>query len=180
MGMLTRTFPINQFMRAFAYVSAVALLVGLTGTDARAYEGTMPVAGWVERAILFPDGLILHAKLDTGARTSSINAVDPEFFERAGRRWVRFSLTDRDKRTAMLERPVVRTTVIKRHFGRTQERPVINLELCIGPVRKSVEVNLVDRTGLNYQLLIGRNFLAGGLLVQSGRTYLLSPDCPDS
>lgn len=161
-------------MKSITYILMATLLYGVVGCCALAREEPMPVAGWVERAILFPDGLPVHAKLDTGATTTSINAVDPDFFTRDGRRWVRFSLTSRQGQTMILERPVVRVATIKRHFSRSQERPVIKLEICIGAVRKMVEVNLVDRTGLNYQLLVGRNFLGSSLLVQSDRTYLLS------
>lgn len=139
-----------------------------------------PVAGWVERAMLFPDGVILHAKLDTGAETTSINAAGHRLFKRDGKRMVRFSLTSRGEKTLELERPVVRVATIKRLFGIRQKRPVIELDICIGPVRKTVEVTLVDRTGLDYQLLIGRNFLGNELLVSAGKTYRLPPNCPDT
>ena len=56
-------------------------------------------------------------------------------------------------------------------------RPVILLDLCIGNVRKKEEVNLVDRRGMNYELLIGRNFLKDEFLIDPGATYSLSPDC---
>jgi hypothetical protein len=143
----------------------------------QAQSDSSPVAGWVEKARLPVPGLLLQAKLDTGAQTTSINAVDLQYFELEGQSWVRFSLKDFNDTSAILERPVVRVSTIKRHFDKQQKRPVIHLEICVGPVKKEVEVNLVDRTGLNYQLLIGRNFLANGLLINSARTYQLSPDC---
>ena len=135
-------------------------------------------AGWVEKAVLYPQGIVLHAKLDTGAKTSSLHAPDPEFFNREGKEWVRLGVTNRKIETVIMEAPIVRNTKIKRHFGDSQTRQVVLLDLCIGNVRKSEEVNLVDRTGLNYQLLIGRNFLEGSFLIDSGATYVLSPDCP--
>ena len=159
---------------------AALLLTTIFLSSATAQEIVQPVAGWVERALLFPGSVAVHAKLDTGAETTSINAADREYFTRAGRRWVRFSLTNRRKRTMTLERPIVRVATIKRFFGRRQERPVIELDICIGPVRKTTEVSLVDRTGLDYQLLIGRNFLTDDLLVGSGSTYRLPPNCPDT
>lgn len=134
-------------------------------------------AGWIEKAMLHPQGILLHAKLDTGAKTSSLHAPDPEFVFHDGREWVRISVTNRNIETVMIEAPVVRDVKIKRHFGDSQVRKVVLLDLCIGNVRKTEEVNLVDRTGLNYQLLIGRNFLKDALLIDSGSTYLLSPDC---
>jgi hypothetical protein len=135
-------------------------------------------AGWVEKAVLYPQGIVLHAKLDTGAKTSSLHAPNPEFINRDSKEWVRIAVTNRKIETVIIEAPVVRNVKIKRHFGDRQARQVVLLDLCIGNVRKTEEVNLVDRTGLNYQLLIGRNFLEGSLLIDSGATYMLSPDCP--
>lgn len=136
-------------------------------------------AGWIEKAVLYPQGFVLHAKLDTGAQTSSLHAPDPEIITRDGKEWVRISVTNREIETVIIEAPVVRNAKIKRHFGNRQTRQVVLLDLCIGNVRKKEEVNLVDRSGLNYQLLVGRNFLKGALLVDSGKTYTLSPDCSD-
>lgn len=136
-------------------------------------------AGWVEKAVLYPDGITLQAKLDTGAKTTSINAPTPEFFQRGSERWVRFTITSRDNKSTTIEAEVIREATIKRHFGNQQVRPVIMLDICIGNIRKREEVNLVGRSNLNYQLLIGRNFLKDAFLIDSGSTYRLSPDCPD-
>jgi hypothetical protein len=136
-------------------------------------------AGWIEKAVLYPQEIVLHAKLDTGAKTSSLHAPDPEYFTRDGKEWARISVTNKKIETVMIEVPVVRNAKIKRHYGERQTRQVVLLEMCIGKVRKTEEVNLVDRTGLNYQLLVGRNFLEGAFLIDSGATYMLPPDCPD-
>lgn len=139
----------------------------------------LATAGWIEEAVIFPQGIHFHAKLDTGAETSSINAINTEFFERDNRRWARFTLSNRDNKSVTIEAKVIREASIKRHYEKSQVRPVIMLDICIGDVRKTEEVNLVDRSKLQYQLLIGRNFLRGDLAIDSGSTYLLSPDCPD-
>lgn len=139
----------------------------------------MVAAGWIEKAILYPGAITLHAKLDTGAKTTSINAPEPSLFERDDEPWVRFTITNKDNRSTTIEKRIIREAKIKRHFGDQQVRPVILLDICIGNVRKTEEVNLVDRSNLNYQLLVGRNFLKDDLLIDSGSTYLLSPDCPD-
>lgn len=161
----------------------LVLVTGLTSfspfTVAAAAQSNLPVAGWIELARLVPLGLDMHAKLDTGAKTTSINAVDPDFFERDGTQWVRFSVANRDGKKAVLEEEIVRSVAIKRHFDGRQQRPVINLEICVGPVRRAVEVNLVDRSGFDYQLLIGRNFFVDKLLVDSGNTYTMESVCSD-
>lgn len=169
-------FPIPR-ARGVTSIGAATLLACLISTGILAQEGALPVAGWIERALL-PAGLKVHAKLDTGAETSSINAAGMEAFTRDHHEWIRFSLTDLKGRKATLERPVVRTVTIKRHFGEKQQRPVVELEICVGSAQRYVEVSLVDRSGLNYPLLVGRNFLGDTLLVDSGHTYLLPTDCP--
>jgi len=145
----------------------------------QSFASDMVSAGWIEKAVLYPDGVILHAKLDTGAETTSINAINPEFFDRDNSRWARFNITNRYNESVTIEARVIREAKIKRHFGEKQVRPVILLDICIGDVRKREEVNLVDRSNLKYQLLIGRNFLKGDILVDSGSTYIVSPDCSD-
>ena len=160
---------------------AAFFIAGSMVMSATAQDPAKPVAGWAERATLFPQGVIVNAKLDTGAEISSINAAGRKFFTRDGKRWVQFPLTSHNsERTVTIERPVVRVVEIKRFFGLHQDRSVIELELCVGSVRKTVEVSLVDRTGLDYQLLVGRNFLGDDLLVSAGSTYRLAPNCTNT
>ncbi len=134
-------------------------------------------AGWIEYGRLIPSGIELKAKLDTGAKHSSINARALTFFQSGGREHVRFKVVNKSGDSVELALPVVRHARIKRHFGNTQDRPVVQLNICIGDVLKTAEVNLVDRTGFNYPLLIGRSFLAGDFVIDSSTKYRLTPDC---
>ncbi len=136
------------------------------------------LAGWIEQARLDPGGLVLDAKLDTGAENSSLHAPQVHWFERSNEDWVRFHVADRHGKRVDIERPVMRTVRIKRHAGRSQERPVVLLGICVGSVYKEVEVNLVDRSKFEYPLLLGRSFLAGDLVVDSARRYTRAPACP--
>lgn len=135
------------------------------------------IAGWIEWASLENYHIDFKAKLDTGAKHSSINANELELIEKDGEQYVRFKVTNEAGQTAVIEKPVVRTARVKRHFNVIQERPVIILKICIGGVSKETEVNLVDRAGLNYQLLIGRSFLDSDLLIDSARTYIFKHAC---
>jgi len=51
------------------------------------------------------------------------------------------------------------------------------LGICLGSVYKEVEVNLVDRSNFNYQLLIGRNYLANSFLVDPSLTFSTKSKC---
>ncbi|MDQ3775570.1 MAG: RimK/LysX family protein [Pseudomonadota bacterium] len=138
---------------------------------------TMPVVGWVERVKIYPGEIILEAKLDTGTKTASIDARDIETFERKGTPWVRFRIVNRDAHGLALERPLVRETKIQRHFGKRQRRPVVKLGVCVGDLYREVQVNLVNRSGFIYPMLIGRMFMKKQLLVDPARRYTVAPKC---
>ena len=139
----------------------------------------MQVAGWVENVSIFPGNLKVKAKLDTGARHSSLNSTDIDTFDRDGERWVRFKLKNWKGRTASFEAKVVRMATIKQHDAQSLIRPVIRLGICLGSVYKEVEVNLEDRSKFNYQMLIGRSFLKKSFLVDASATFTLEPSCQE-
>ena len=124
-----------------------------------------------------PDLGVEHvkAKLDTGARTSALHAFDLHEFERDGATWVRFSIhpwqkTADDART--VELPVHDRRPVRSSTGHVQQRYVVRmrLELLGRPV--TAEVTLTRRDAMGFRLLIGREALRQGFLVDSGRSYL--------
>ena len=135
------------------------------------------IAGLVENVYLFPESINFHAKLDTGAKTSSLHATNIKILNESGKSVVQFTVTTRDKRKVILKRPLVRISTIKRHINKDQSRPVVKLLVCIGHVQKQVEVNLVNRSRFVYQMLVGRNLLANHFLVDSGKSYILENTC---
>ncbi len=113
----------------------------------------------MERVALHPGGFVIPAKVDTGAVTCSLHAPDPMVYERDGHKWVKFRVKDAEGQEITIDQPVTGTRRIKRHFGGYQERLVIKMGVCLGSLYRETEVNLVDRTGFEYPMLIGRNFM---------------------
>lgn len=93
-----------------------ALALALAPATAAA-EGQLPVFGYLEDALLMPQGFPIKAKLDTGADNSSVNARVVRDFERDGKKWIAFVIESLDGRQLELERPILRTARIKRHEG---------------------------------------------------------------
>lgn len=151
-------------------------LVALAPNPAAAAE----TIGWVENARVYPGAIQLHARMDTGAKESSLRGDVSRVFERDGTRWIHVEVVDRKDRVHVIERPIVRTVRIKRHKRAPEERPAIDLGICVGSTYKEVEVNVGEQAGFNYPLLIGRNFLAGTFLVDSSRTFTSQPTCTGS
>ncbi len=144
-------------------------------------ESTRPaVIGWVETVKVFPGGFSLKARIDTGAKGSSINAPRVESFEKNGEPWVRFDLTNASgKRKIQIERKVERLVKIKRKGQRAKERKVIRLGICLGDRFEELEMSLADRRGFNYPVLIGRLDLEKrfGVWIDPGVKHTLSPIC---
>ncbi len=164
----------------------IVAVLGITASIASAQTddsaGTSPTRfGWIEPVLILNDEVRLKAKLDSGAKTSSLDATDIEYFDWNGKRWVRFTINDPITDTPItLERPRVRDVIIKRHDNnRDQRRPVVLMEICLGSYAREVEVNLIDRSNFLYRLLLGRSALESIAVIDPSATLLSTPSCTD-
>lgn len=140
-------------------------LLSLVALPAFAADPTL--YGRYENITVSDIGQTFKAKMDTGAYTASLSAKDIERFTRDGEQWVRFRLATEDADGKVYEHKVARISKIKNRAEEdsegdspeTSSRPVVDLELCLGEVKRRVEVNLVDRSSFNYPLLIGAKAL---------------------
>nr|NIO41145.1 hypothetical protein [Burkholderiales bacterium] len=97
--------------RQYIVVCVLALLVLAMPPRAEAKQ----LVGWVENVRIHPGNILVRAKLDTGAKTSSLNCDCQQTFSRDGEQWVRFTLTNYKGRSIELERKIHRVARIKRH-----------------------------------------------------------------
>lgn len=164
---------------------ALLLLTLAFQSPAPASATTAPKTfGWLEWTYLGRDSIRIKTKLDTGAKTSSIHAEHIVPFEQDGEAWVRFTIPIGDRpddsdhgKDIVVERPVVRRTVIKEHAGENDERFVVELRVCIGGNMVRTPMTLADRSKFNYPLLLGRTTLAGIAVVDPGRTFTTKKRC---
>lgn len=133
--------------------------------------------GYLEWVQLTEAGIKLKAKLDTGADNSSIHAPGYDLFKKKGKNWVRFTIEGDNGQVAEFEKPVIRTAHIEHRTGPNASRPVVMMTLCLGDRQETVEVNLADRSGLTYPMLIGRSLLERGILVNSSGKFTTVPKC---
>ncbi|WP_086734837.1 ATP-dependent zinc protease [Erythrobacter colymbi] len=140
-------------------------------------EGRSPpmVVGWRELVSLPDLGLSgIPAKIDTGARTSSLHAHVLEDFQREGERFVRFAV-DWDGQRHLCEAIHVDVRGITSSNGDQQTRFVIKTPLSIGNVTFRAEISLADRSQMQFPMLIGRTALRRRMVVDSGHSWLQSP-----
>lgn len=130
--------------------------------------------GWCECVQLPELGLFdMHAKIDTGARTSTLHAVKIRPFERDGHRWVRFICPrspGHDPQTC--EAPLVERRSVTSSNGAVQNRYVIVTRMQLGTRIWNAELTLANRTTMAFPVLIGRRALRRGFLVNSAKRYL--------
>lgn len=158
-------------------VFLLVLCFGLFGHPVSAFSQEKQVLGWLETVRFCPEDLTFTAKLDTGAKTSSLRATHIKPFERNGEQWVRFAVTDRRKRTVVFERKRIRISKIKNHNNGCDERPTVRLSICIGNQYIVAEVNLTKRLGYNYPMLLGRSLLSDRFLVDASAKFTMKPVC---
>lgn len=133
------------------------------------------VYGWREKVQIGNIELKLAAKLDTGALTSSIHAEEKELFERDGKKWVRFIVTDPGEKNSprtRIEAPLVRIAHIKEPGGKSEAREVVRLNFTIGERKLRAEFTLNNRSNMLSPVLIGRNTIKELGWVDPGRAYL--------
>ena len=133
--------------------------------------------GYVEKVAIYPGGILVTAKIDTGARTSSLDAANIQTFTKDGKEWVRFVLHGDKDMLRQVELPVERTVRIRRSGAPVQRRYVVKIGVCLGSYYKIAEVNLVNREGLNYRMLIGRTFMTSNFVIDPGAKFLTRPSC---
>jgi hypothetical protein len=113
------------------------------------------------------------ARIDTGAAKSSLDAR--ELVIQDG--MAEFKLPQ-EFGGMQLRLPIIEWEHVRSPDGR-QQRPVVELELCIGSKRIRSKVNLTDRSMVKYPLILGRNFLRKNFVVDVKRRMTAPPRCPD-
>ena len=144
-------------------------------------EPAKVIAGWVEKVRIDGHDFEVKAKLDTGARTSSVHAKDIKSFKKDGGRWVKFTLILEDSKDNLheiyIEKPRSRRTNIKNHDGEHDKRHVVDFEICFNGRKYTTEFTLADRSEYIYDILLGRQFLKKAALVDSTKIFLTDPQC---
>lgn len=134
--------------------------------------------GWREWIGLPDLGIAaINAKVDTGARSSSIHAFDVERFARRGVSMVRFVLHPvqrKAKPAVACESKLLEYRTVRNPGGREEERPVISTTVTMGTESFPIELTLDRRDNMGFRMLLGRQAIRGRFIVDPGRSFLLA------
>jgi hypothetical protein len=131
--------------------------------------------GWCEMVDVPSLGLSqVHAKMDTGAATSSIHATRIKPILRDGKPFVEFWFRpNAGEKPKRYEAPVIDRRMVRSSNGLRQDRYVISAQFCFGKLCWNGQLTLANRRSMAFPLLIGRRALGRGFLVNSARRWVL-------
>jgi hypothetical protein len=136
----------------------------------------LPVIGWREWLALPDLGVkFIKAKIDTGARSSSLHAFDIETFELDGEQWARFKIFPvQRKETRVIEAtaPVLEMRAIRSSSGQSEVRPVIRTPVQLMGQIIDIELTLADRNSMGFRMLLGREAFRRRFMINPGKSYL--------
>lgn len=134
----------------------------------------MTEVGWREWAGLPALGLPrIRAKLDTGARSSALHVDRQWRFAEAGAPWVGFSLVPgRRSGAVQVFAPVVDEREVTDSGGHRTLRVFLRTRLELAGVGRDIDINLADRCGMRFPMLLGRTALAGMFVVDPLASFI--------
>jgi hypothetical protein len=135
----------------------------------------LPIIGWREWLSLPALGIdYVKAKVDTGARSSSLHAYDIEPFRRRGKDYIRFKVhplqrSSREVFTA--EAPLLEYRNIRSSTGHVSRRPVVVTTVALMETSWDIELTLTNRDEMGFRMLLGREAVRRRFCVDPGKSY---------
>ncbi len=118
----------------------------------------------------------IKARIDSGAKTSSIHAFNIQTFRRRGNLWVSFEVHPlQNNRTTVIrcEKPVTDRRSVKSSSGLSETRYVISAPIRMGEEEWEIELTLANRDSMGYRMLLGREAMNGRLIIDPETRFSL-------
>jgi ribosomal protein S6--L-glutamate ligase len=118
----------------------------------------------------------IKARVDSGAKTSALHAINIAPFIKNEENWVKFDINpiqNNNKTIIHCESKLVDKRVVKSSSGFREQRYVIGAELEIGGKKWTIEITLTNRDSMGFRMLLGREAMSGRVLVDPEEKYLL-------
>jgi len=138
-------------------------------------DASRTVVGWREWVALPQAGVDwVKAKIDTGARSSSIHAFGLEAHDVDGQEWVRFTVhpwQKSDDDLVELDLPVLDRREVRSSNGQAEQRYAVAMDVVLAGRTITTVMTLSNRDEMGFRMLIGREALERGFLVDSATSY---------
>ena len=124
----------------------------------------------------------IKARVDSGAKTSALHAINIAPFIKDGENWVKFDINpiqNNVKTIIHCESKLIDKRIVKSSSGFREQRYVIGSELEIGGKNWPIEITLTNRDSMGFRMLLGREAMSGRVLVDPAQKYLLGEPTSD-
>ena len=125
----------------------------------------------------------IKARVDSGAKTSALHAINIAPFLNEGQNWVKFDINpiqNNVKTIIHCEAPLVDKRIVKSSSGFREQRYVIQTILDINDCKWVIEMTLTNRDSMGFRMLLGREAMSGRVLVDPEQQYLLGQPSIDN
>lgn len=117
----------------------------------------------------------IKARVDSGAKTSSLHAFNLRTFTRDGSAWISFDVHPLQKNRKVVvscEAPITDRRKVRSSIGETEKRYIISTPLTLGGITRDIQVTLSNRDAMGYRMLLGREAMSGSMLVDPDASFL--------
>lgn len=133
------------------------------------------IIGWREWVVLPELGIDrIKAKIDTGARSSTLHAVDVKISKADGVEVATFKVHPRQRdfhTTIACRAEVLEYREVRSSNGKLEKRPVIVTPLELLGEQWPIELTLTNRDEMGFRMLLGRQSFRRRFLVDAGRSF---------
>ena len=169
-------FPICLSLKnRFDYLGNIPGNIAVEPTIPAKSISPLPIMGWREWVSMPNLGLPhLKAKIDTGARSSSLHAIDVETFHQDDAVFVRFNVHPvqrSQRRLIACQAQIHDVRSVRSSSGEVADRYVIRTPIRWKNQVWEVELTLADRSSMGFRMLLGREAIRGRMLVNPGQSY---------
>lgn len=119
---------------------------------------------------------LIKARVDSGAKTSALHAINITPFIKESENWVRFDINpiQNDLRTTITcEAPLIDKRIVRSSSGFREQRYVIKSLLKLNDVQWPIELTLTNRDSMGYRMLLGREAMSGKALVDPEKAFVI-------
>lgn len=118
----------------------------------------------------------IKARVDSGAKTSALHAINIAPFVKDGENWVKFDINpiqNNLKTVIHCEALLIDKRIVKSSSGFREQRYVIQTNITIGNDSWLIEMTLTNRDSMGFRMLLGREAMSGRILVDPEQKYIL-------
>jgi len=116
----------------------------------------------------------IKARVDSGAKTSSIQATNLKVYNKGNQEWVKFEVNPLQENRSIgitCEARLVDRRMVKSSSGISEKRLVVKAAVTMGDATFDIELTLANRDTMEFRMLLGREAISERYLVNSAANY---------